>query len=112
MLTQYSVFDMDRSPSEELNKENRDPSVRLPAPSEVYTTATHVRGLIDDEAEDEDEDVLADNAEEEEVGDGYDDLQDLIAGPQEEKAGDRARRAALHRKWLDQQVTSITRVAH
>lgn len=72
-------------------------------PSEVYTGATHVRGLIDDEAEDEDEDVLAENAEEEVIGD-EEDLQDLIAASEKEKAEDKARRDALHRKWLDQQV--------
>lgn len=70
---------------------------------EVYTTAMHVRGLIDDEAEDEDEDILAENAEEEVLGD-EDDLQDLIASSAKEKAGDKARRDALHRKWLEQQV--------
>lgn len=62
-----------------------------------------MRGLIDDEAEDEDEDILAENAEEEEILGDEEDLQDLI-GTTEEKADDKARRDALHRKWLDQQV--------
>lgn len=63
-----------------------------------------MRGLIDDEAEDEDEDILAENAEEEEILGDEEDLQDLIGTTEKEKADDKARRDALHRKWLDQQV--------
>lgn len=90
-------------------KETKQAGLQPLAQSEVYTTATHVRGLIDDEAEDEDEDILAENAEEEEeiIGD-EEDLQDLIATTEKEKAGDKARRDALHRKWLDQQDTEQT----
>lgn len=89
-------------------KETKQAGLQPLAQSEVYTTATHVRGLIDDEAEDEDEDILAENAEEEEeiIGD-EEDLQDLIATTEKEKAGDKARRDALHRKWLDQQVRAL-----
>jgi len=86
------------------HQENKEIDLRPSGQSEVYTTATHVRGLIDDEAEDEDEDILAENAEEEVLGDEEEDLQDLIATNEKEKAGDKARRDALHRKWLDQQV--------
>ena len=84
--------------------QNKETGSKPPGQSEVYTAATHVRGLIDDEAEDEDEDILAENAEEEEVSEDEDDLQDLIATAEKEKTGDKARRDALHRKWLEQQV--------
>lgn len=86
------------------HEENKETGSRPSGQSEVYTTATHVRGLIDDEADDEDEDILAENAEEEEVLGDEEDLRDLIATTEKEKAGDKARRDALHRKWLDQQV--------
>lgn len=86
------------------HQEYKGTDLRLSGQSEVYTAATHVRGLIDDEAEDEDEDILAENAEEEEVLGDEDDLRDLIATNEKEKAGDKAHRDALHRKWLEQQV--------
>jgi hypothetical protein len=90
--------------SDDHHLQNKETGLRPPGQSEVYTTATHVRGLIDDEAEDEDEDILAENAEEEELLGDEDDLRDLIAHSEKEKAGDKARRDALHRKWLEQQV--------
>lgn len=86
------------------DQENKDTSSRHLVLPQVYTTATHVSTLIDDEAEDEDEDLIAEHAEEEEALGDDEDLQDLIASTQYEKAGDGARRTALHRKWLEQQV--------
>ena len=93
-----------RSIRDDHHLQNKETGLRPPGQFEVYTKATHVRGLIDDEAEDEDEDILAENAEEEEILGDEDDLQDLIASTEKEKTGDKARRDALHRKWLEQQV--------
>ncbi|KAG0623987.1 hypothetical protein M758_3G215500 [Ceratodon purpureus] len=99
---------MPRSIRDDHHLQNKETGLRPPGQFEVYTKATHVRGLIDDEAEDEDEDILAENAEEEEILGDEDDLQDLIASTEKEKSGDKARRDALHRKWLEQQDTEQT----
>ncbi|CAK9224151.1 unnamed protein product [Sphagnum troendelagicum] len=90
------------------NKEKDHLSLRHIDEQQIYITATHVRALIDDEAEDEDEDLLAENVEEEEAVADEEELRDLIASTQEEKVGDQSRRAALHRKWLQQQDAELT----
>jgi cation transport ATPase len=89
------------------NKEKDHLSLRHIDEQQIYITATHVRALIDDEAEDEDEDLLADNVEEEEAVADEEEFRDLIASTQEEKVGDQSRRAALHRKWLQQQAWTV-----
>ncbi|KAH8965644.1 hypothetical protein BDL97_04G127800 [Sphagnum fallax] len=90
------------------NKEKDHLSLRHIDEQQIYITATHVRALIDDEAEDEDEDLLAENVEEEEAVADEEEFRDLIASTQEEKIGDQSRRAALHRKWLQQQDAELT----
>ncbi|BBN11615.1 hypothetical protein MPTK1_5g13410 [Marchantia polymorpha subsp. ruderalis] len=87
---------------EDEEKENKDPK----RAAEVLPTVSRVRGLIDDEAEDEDEDLLED--EDDEDDDTTEDLRDLLAQDVTEKAADRKRRADLHRKWLQQQDDSMT----
>ncbi len=89
------------------NKEKDHLSLRHLDEQQIYITATHVRALIDDEAEDEDEDLLAENVEEEEAVADEEEFRDLIASTQEEKVGDQSRRAALHRKWLQQQAWTV-----
>ncbi|CAK9272440.1 unnamed protein product [Sphagnum jensenii] len=90
------------------NKEKDHLSLRHIDEQQIYITATHVRALIDDEAEDEDEDLLAENVEEEEAVADEEELRDLIVSTEEEKVGDQSRRAALHRKWLQQQDAELT----
>lgn len=62
--------------------------------------------MIDDEAEDEDEDILVPGEEDE--GDDCEDLHDMVIEETNEKEQDQEKRAELHRKWLEQQDAVMT----
>lgn len=86
---------------EENEKENQDPKVI--SPDKHFPIVANVRGLVDDEAEDEDDD---DDSVEDEGDDRQEtagELQDLLTQDAGEKPGDIKRRAGLHAKWLEQQ---------
>ncbi|CAM6089029.1 unnamed protein product [Calypogeia fissa] len=95
--TQYD----DRWLEDDFGKENRDPtSISLP---EHIPVVADVRGLVDDEAEDEDEDNSSLDDEDDEGQETGRDLKDLLTQDAGEKAADVERRAELHSKWLEQQ---------
>lgn len=91
------------------NKENVDPSSSKPVETSVYSKGASVKAFVDDEAEDEDEDILVrhdedDNSEEDE----NEDLKDLVATAEEEQPVDHWKRDELHRKWLEEQDSAET----
>ncbi|KAH7286439.1 hypothetical protein KP509_32G007200 [Ceratopteris richardii] len=75
-------------------------------PSKKIFKGPSVRALIDDEAEDEDEDALL--PAEDEEGDEGEDVVGLIVKEIQEEARDRVKRAELHSKWLEQQDDVMT----
>lgn len=94
---------------EDEDKENVDPSSSKPVETSVYIKGASVKAFVDDEAEDEDEDILVrhdedDNSEEDE----NEDLKDLVATAEEERPVDQWRRDELHRKWLEEQDSAET----
>lgn len=94
---------------EDEDKENVDPSSSKPVETSVYSKGASVKAFVDDEAEDEDEDILVrhdedDNSEE----DDNEDLKDLVATAEEEQPADQWRRDELHRKWLEEQDSAET----
>lgn len=94
---------------EDENKENVDPYSSKPVETSVYSKGVSVKAFVDDEAEDEDEDILVrhdedDNSEEDE----NEDLKDLVATAEEEQPVDQWKRDELHRKWLEEQDAAET----
>eukprot|EP01018_Ginkgo_biloba_P037303 Gb_25072 [translate_table: standard] len=90
------------------NKENVDPSPSKPVEASLYAKGAPVKAFVDDEAEDEDEDILVGHDEDDVMDDENEDLQDIVATAEEEKPIDHERRDALHRKWLEEQDAAMT----
>lgn len=94
---------------EDENKENVDPSPTKPTEAITYNRVAPVKAFVDDEAEDEDEDVLLGHGEDDASDDDEcEDLEDIVATAEEEQPMDQSRRDELHRKWLEQQDAAAT----
>ena len=79
-------------------------ATQLKLETSVYNKGVSVKAFVDDEAEDEDEDILVrhdedDNSEEDE----NEDLKDFVATVEEEKRVDKWKRDKIHWKWLEEQ---------
>ncbi|MCO5557548.1 hypothetical protein L7F22_011114 [Adiantum nelumboides] len=88
------------------NKENVEPAFVDKTFNKNTSKGPSVRSLIDDEAEDEDEDILVPGEDDE--GDDGEDLNDMVVEETNEKLKDKEKRAELHRKWLEQQDAVMT----
>ncbi|MCO5587378.1 hypothetical protein L7F22_041327 [Adiantum nelumboides] len=88
------------------NKENVEPAFVDNIFNSNTSKGPSVRSLIDDEAEDEDEDILVPGEDDE--GDDGEDLDDMVVEETNEKLKDKEKRAELHRKWLEQQDAVMT----
>ncbi|KAL2635545.1 hypothetical protein R1flu_007024 [Riccia fluitans] len=98
-LDSETQTDYSSSPADDEEKEIKPPTRGM---------ASFVGVLIDDEAEDEDEDLLADEEDEADAENAAEELQDMLTQDVVERKADRKRRDNLHRKWLEEQDSSLT----
>ena len=103
MLFLHRLFD------EYEDKENVDPSSSKPVERFVYIKGASVKAFVNDEAEDEDDDILVRN-DEDDNSEEYEneDLKDLVETAKEEWPVDQWRWDELHRKWLEEQDSAKT----